>query len=88
MPPEDSSVPATRPGRRRHWLPLVLAVLVVLVALAAFAMRRNASSAAKPEDCETKPPPNTFAVAECDDGTGAAGTKRAAPASHAPAAKP
>jgi hypothetical protein len=85
MSPEGSSVPDVRLGRRR-WLPLALAVLVVLVALAAFAMRRNASSAAKPEDCETKPPPNTFAVAECDDGTAGAAAKPGAPAT--PAAKP
>jgi hypothetical protein len=87
MPLEGSSVPDVRPARRR-WLPLAIVVIVVLVALAAFAMRRNASSAAKPEDCETKPPPNTFAVAECDDGRGAAASKPGAPAAHAPAAKP
>jgi hypothetical protein len=74
--------PALDARRRRRWLPLALAVLVVLVALAAYAMRRNASSA-NAEDCETKPPPNTFAVAECDDGS-APGAPAAAP----PAARP
>ena len=68
--------------RRRRWLPLALAVLVVLVALAAYAMRRNAGSA-KAEDCETKPPPNTFAVAECNDGSG-----QVTPAASPPAARP
>ena len=88
MTPE---LPAPEQGRAPHrWLPLVLAVIVILVALVAFAMRRNVTSAAKPDDCETKPPPNTFAVAECDDGTAApAGAKPAAPAGTAPAsAKP
>jgi hypothetical protein len=69
--------PALDARRRRRWL-LVLAVLVVLVALAAYAMRRNASSA-NAEDCETKPPPSTFAVAECDDGS-AQGAPAAPPA--------
>ena len=63
-------------------LVLLVFVLVVLVALAAYAMRRNTGSAAA-EDCETKPPPNTFAVAECDDGA-APGT----PAAPATATKP
>ena len=77
MPPEPASSPDLRRGRR--WLPLALAILVVLVALAVYAMRRNAGT----EDCETEPPPNAFAVAECDDGA-APGT----PAAPAPAAKP
>jgi hypothetical protein len=79
MAPEPA--PALDVRRRRRWL--ALAVLVVLVALAAYALRRNAGSAANAEDCETKPPPNAFAVAECDDGA-APGT----PAAPAPAAKP
>lgn len=87
MTAEGPSVPDVRSVGRR-WLPLALAILVVLVALAVFAMRRNASSAATPEDCETKPPPNTFAVAECGDGTGGDAAKPGAPAPHAPAAKP
>jgi hypothetical protein len=80
MPLEPA--PALHVRRPRRWLPLAVAVLVVLVALAAYAMRRNASSA-NAEDCETKPPPNTFAVAECDDG---AAPKT--PAAPAPAARP
>ena len=80
MAPEPASALDVR--RRRRWLPLALVVLVVLVALAAYAMRRNTGSAAA-EDCETKPPPNTFAVAECDDGA-APGSPAAPP----PAAKP
>ncbi len=74
--------PALDVRRRRRWLPLALAILVVLVALAAYAMRRNASSVSA-EDCETKPPPNTFAVAECDDGS-APGTPAAPPAAPRP----
>jgi hypothetical protein len=80
MPLEPA--PALEVRRRPRWLPVAVAVLVVLVALAVYAMRRNAGSA-NPEDCETKPPPNTFAVAECDDGTAPA-----TPASPAPAPQP
>jgi hypothetical protein len=49
-------------------------------------MRRHAASAAKPEDCETKPPPNAFAVAECDDGSAPAGARTGE--SSTPAAPP
>jgi hypothetical protein len=81
MAPEP--VPPALDARRRwRWLPVTLAVVVVLVALAVYAMRRNAGSA-NAEDCETKPPPNTFAVAECDDGAAPA-----TPAAPAPAAQP
>ena len=74
MAPELPPTPESVRGPRR-WLPLALAVFVILVALAVFAMRRNAASASNPEDCETKPPPNAFAVAGCDDGAAPAGAR-------------
>jgi len=63
-------------------------VLAILVALTVYAMRRNATSTAKPEDCETKPPPNTFAVAECDAAGAPAEGKAAPPAARPAPAKP
>ena len=81
MIPEHPLTPEPVRARRR-WLPVAVAVLVILVALTFYAMRRNASSAAKPEDCETKPPPNTFAVAECDAAGAPVQPKLAAPGSN------
>jgi hypothetical protein len=66
------------PPSRRRWLVLAVAVLVLVVALAAWAMRRGTTTAA--EDCEDKPPPNAFAVASCDDGSAPAGAKAPRPA--------
>jgi hypothetical protein len=66
------------PPSRRRWLVLAVAVLVLVVALAAWAMRRGTTTAA--EDCEDKPPPNAFAVASCDDGSAPAGAKTPRPA--------
>jgi hypothetical protein len=63
---------------RRRWLVLAVAVLVLVVALAAWAVRRGTSTAA--EDCEDKPPPNAFAVAPCDDGSAPEGAKPPTPA--------
>jgi hypothetical protein len=85
MAPELPPAPGAGRGYRR-WLPLALAAFVILLALAVFAMRRHAASAAKPEDCETKPPPNAFAVAECDDGSAPAGARTGE--SSTPAAPP
>jgi hypothetical protein len=68
--------------RRRRWLPIALVLVLVLVALAVYAMRRH-GAASNAEDCETAPPPNTFAVAECDDGS-----VQGTPAAPAPAARP
>jgi hypothetical protein len=80
MPAEPAPALAVR--RRRRWLPIALVLVVVLVALAIFAMRRNGAPS-NAEDCETAPPPNAFAVAECDDGAAPA-----TPAAPAPAARP
>ena len=66
------------PPSRRRWLVFAVAVLVLVVALAAWVMRRGTSTAA--EDCEDKPPPNAFAVAACDDGSAPAGAKPPTPA--------
>jgi len=71
---------SVNPPSRRRWLVLAVAVLVLVIALAAWAMRRGAPNAA--EDCEDKPPPNAFAVAACDDGSASEGAKT--PASPAP----
>jgi hypothetical protein len=68
--------PTPDSGGRRRWVPLAVVLLIIVVALAVFAVRRNVT-AAKPEDCETKPPPNAFAVPECDDGSAPAGAKPA-----------
>jgi hypothetical protein len=66
------------PRSRRRLIVLAVAVLVLVAALAAWAMRRGTSSAA--EDCETAPPPNAFAVPACDDGSSPADTTPPAPA--------
>jgi hypothetical protein len=66
------------PPSRRRWLVFAVAVLVLVVALAAWAMRRGISTAS--EDCEDKPPPNAFAVPACDDGSAPAGAKPPTPA--------
>ena len=60
------------PPRSRRWAALIVLAVVLAAALAAFAMR-SAGDASTAEDCETKPPPNTFAIAECDDGAAPAG---------------
>ncbi len=82
--PMSSAIPSRSEGGKTHrrWFPLALVLLVILVVLAAFVLRRSTASGAKPEDCETKPPPNEFAVAACDDGSKPAGEK---PAHDAPA---
>jgi hypothetical protein len=72
----DVPSPSVSPSHRR-WLVLAVAVLVLVVALAAWAVRRGTSTAA--EDCEDKPPPNAFAVAACDDGSAPAGAKPPTP---------
>jgi len=69
-----SELPSTRLGARRWW-PLAIAALVIVVVLAAVFMRRGAATAANPEDCETKPPPNAFGVAECGEGETPAAAK-------------
>jgi hypothetical protein len=74
----DLPSPSLSPPSRRRWLVLGVAVLVLVVALAAWAMRRGTTTAA--EDCEDKPPPNAFAVAGCDDGSAPAGAKPPRPA--------
>jgi hypothetical protein len=71
------------PPSRRRWLVLAVAMLVLVVALAAWAMRRGTPTAS--EDCEDKPPPNAFAVAECDDSSAPAGAKTPPPAEPGPA---
>ena len=60
----QESVTSVPLNRRYLWL-IVLA-LVVATALVVVARRRAAPAG---EDCEKKPPPSTFAVAECDAGT-------------------
>jgi hypothetical protein len=66
------------PPSRRRLIVLAVAILVLVAALAAWAMRRGTPSAA--EDCETAPPPNAFAVPACDDGSAPADAKTGAPA--------
>jgi hypothetical protein len=66
------------PPPRRRWLVLVIAALVLVVALAAWAMRRGTPAGA--EDCADKPPPNAFTVPACDDGSAPAGATPAEPA--------
>jgi hypothetical protein len=77
MAPDLPPLPVSQPSRRR-WLVLALAALVLVVALAAWAMRRDTPAAA--EDCEDKPPPNAFAVPACDDGSAPEGAKAGKPA--------
>jgi hypothetical protein len=73
--------------RSRHWAALIVLAVILVAALAAFAMRRG-GDASTVGDCETKPPPNTFAIAECDDGAAPAGAHPDAPAAgQAPAAR-
>lgn len=50
----------------RRYLWLIVIAVVIATALVVVA-RRGSTPAA--EDCETKPPPSTFAVAACDSGT-------------------
>lgn len=62
----NTPVPATR-----RYLWLIVIALVIATAFVVVARRRAAPGA---EDCEKKPPPTAFAVADCDAG--------AAPAAH------
>jgi hypothetical protein len=50
----------------RRRLAVLIAAIVLLGALVAFAVARRTGPAAQ-ADCEKKPPPNTFAVASCDE---------------------
>jgi hypothetical protein len=71
--------------RPRAWVTLVVLVVVLAAALAAFAMRRSGSGPT-PEDCGSKPPPDAFAIAGCDDGAAPANAHPATPAAPPPPA--
>jgi hypothetical protein len=73
-----------RPRRRRAWILLVLALVIGAVLAVVAVRQRTWPSAAAQEDCEEKPPPNAFAVAECEEGT----TPPASPAAPASDAAP
>jgi hypothetical protein len=60
---------AARPRRSRTLVVLVIALAVVAVLAAVAIRQRTLPLAAAQEDCDEKPPPNAFAVAECDEGT-------------------
>jgi len=67
----DLPSPSLSPPSRRRWLVLGIAILALVVALAAWAMRRGTTNPA--EDCADKPADNAFAVAGCDEGSAPAG---------------